>query len=83
MWYIGSVLWRKPDKLLKNGFLHRLRELKMKRFLSKIWHLKFSFLSFSKFTIFAKKMEPEEQWPVNGHLISWPSKAPEKYMVKK
>ena len=54
MLIIGSVLWRKPDKILKNGFLPLLRESKMKRFQSKIWHLKFSFSSFAKFTIFAK-----------------------------
>ena len=54
MLIIGSVLWHKPDKLLKNGFLPFLMESKMKRFQSKIWHLKFSFSSFAKFAIFAQ-----------------------------
>ena len=54
MLIIGSGLWRKLDKILKNGFLHLFRESKMKRFQLKIWHLKFSFSSFSKFTILAK-----------------------------
>ena len=54
MLIIGSVPWRKPGKIFKNGFLPLLRESKMKRFQSKIWHLKFSFSSFAKFAIFAK-----------------------------
>ena len=54
MMIIGSVLWCKPDKKLKNGFLPLLRESKMKRFQSKIWHLKYLFSSFAKFTIFDK-----------------------------
>ena len=54
MLIIGSVLWLKPDKILKNSFLPLLRESKMKRFQSNICLLKFSFSSFAKFAIFAK-----------------------------
>ena len=54
MLIICSVLWRKQEKILENGFLPLLRESEMKRFQSKIWHLKFSFSSFEKIAIFDK-----------------------------
>ena len=41
----------------KKRFLPLQRESKMKRLSSKVWHLKFSFLSFVKFAIFAKCLE--------------------------
>ena len=70
MLIIGSVLRRKPDKILKNGFLPLLMESKMKRFQSNIWHLKFSFSPLAKFAIFAKISKKNMFYPFYGCLAS-------------
>ena len=54
IWYIWSDLWWKSGKILKNGFRSLGRGSKMKHFPFKFWHLKCSFLLFTKITIFAK-----------------------------
>ena len=53
-WYIWSDLWRKSGKILEKWFPSLGRGSKMKHFPLKFWHLKISFLLFSKITIFAK-----------------------------
>ena len=45
VYWVSSVVQNRQD--IENGFLSLLRGSKMKCFLSKIWHLKFSFLSFA------------------------------------
>ena len=51
-YWLCSLAQTRKD--IEKRFLPLLRESEMKRFQSKIWHLKFSFSSFAKFAIFAK-----------------------------
>ena len=51
-YWLCSVAQTRQD--VEKRFSASLKESKMKRFQSKIWHLKFSFSSFAKFAIFAK-----------------------------
>ena len=50
----GQTYGGNQAKFRKNGFRSLGRGSKMKHFPIKFWHLKFSFLLFSKITIFAK-----------------------------
>ena len=53
MWYIGSVLWRKPDKIFKKG-IASLKGVKIGAFPIKTLEFKIFVVSFPKFEVFAK-----------------------------
>ena len=63
MWYTGPALWSKLGKIFKNGILS-LEKIKVKRFPSNILRLKFSFVSFPKFLVFAKFSKKSLFYPI-------------------